>query len=530
MGYLWDLKGRFVGMGIIIMLVIAAEGMVGVRGIGMVRERIEYLDHFLMPLTRALSRVESLHVQLNHQFEKAPRDEHVPERLMVNPRIIHDQTTRIQQEIQFGLETIENAAKSGQIQENNPSLLKIRQRLEALSAMQSQLNKSLQETPVDAEDGMIHLTPGANRQLVDDSEHQEAWSDRVLELTEEVLDRSVNSTLQVSDHTVFLLIAAWIVSLVLCSLLILVLAVSILRPLHLVRKAVGKIAAGEMEIQFESNSHDELGRLLDAMRAMAQALRERQKVEDHLRQSEKMSSLGRLAIGLAHEVNNPLANASINLEVLEMDPTCHPTELVARLAVVRRNIEKAMSITQELLSFSRPDRPEFAPVVLHDALDGVLMLLGQRLRPFAVRLNYDPDLPEILGLSGKIQQVFMNLIQNTIEAMPHGGELVITTGQEAEWVFVELRDSGPGIPPALCSKVREPFFTTRMEMGGVGLGLTVCQSIMDQHGGRLELDPHPAPEGGLRAIVRFPKTESIAASDPVGAEWSLKHESDSDRR
>ncbi|MBF0627251.1 MAG: HAMP domain-containing protein [Magnetococcales bacterium] len=529
MGHLWDLKARFVGMVVIIMLVIAIEGMVGVRGIGLVRERIEYLDEFMIPLLRGLSRIESLQVQLNHQFEKAPRDENLPEHVVVNQRIVHDQTTRIRLEIAQGLETADHALKSLQVPENHAELTKIHQRLEELRTLQSRLDRTLEQTPVDAVDGMIHLPQAINRQLVDDSEHQESHADRLLEVTEDVLDQSVNSTLHLSDRTVFWLVAVWVVSMVVCSLLVLFLAVSILRPLHLAQKAVRRIAAGEMEIEVETPSHDELGRLLEAMRAMALAVRERERVWDLLRQTEKMSSVGRLAIGLAHEVNNPLANVMLHLEMLEMEHSDSGSELVTRLAVIRRNVERAMAITRELLSFSRPDRPEFGPVSLHDAIDGVLVLLGQRLRSITVRLEYDPELPEVSGLSGKLQQIFMNLIQNALEAMPHGGVLVIATGRDGEaWACVEVRDSGPGIPASLSGKVLEPFFTTRVESGGVGLGLTVCQSIVDQHGGRLEFDPLPAPEGGLRVIVRFP-LNPFAQSDPSRAEWSLEHESDSDR-
>ncbi|MBF0341213.1 MAG: HAMP domain-containing protein [Magnetococcales bacterium] len=507
MGHLFDLKGRFVAMALLIMGVIAAEGIVGIQGIGMVRDRIEMLDQVFIPLIRALSRIESLHVQLNHQFEKAPRDETSPDRLVVNRRIIHDQTTRIAHEVSQGLLILEAAAGPERLPEIRGELLRIRQNLEKLRELQSRLTGIVNQIPVDAADGTMHLSMSINRQLVDESENQESLSDQLLELAEDVLGRAMNMTLRLSDKTVFMLIAVWVVSLVVCVVLVLILAVSILRPLHLAQKAVSSIAKGEMDIQFVSapHAHDELGRLLDAMRAMAQALRERERVGDLMRQSEKMSSLGRLAIGLAHDVNNPLANAVLNLEVMEMELTDHhPPEMHSRVAMIRRNVEKAMAITRELLNFSRPDLPGFTTVALHDAIDGVLLLLGQRLRSIRVDLQYDPELPEVLGMSGKLQQVFMNLIQNAIEAMPHGGLLVIRTSLEERWGVVEIRDSGPGIPPSLCGKVLEPFFTTRVEEGGVGLGLAVCQSIVEQHGGMLVLDTRSAPEGGLRVVVRIP--------------------------
>lgn len=512
MGNLWDLKGRFVGMVLILVCVIAIEGVVGIYGFNVVRDRIEHLDRFLIPLMRSLSRIESLHVQLNHQFEKAPRDEQSSDHILVNRRIIHDQTTRIREETIQGIETAEAASRSETLTGNLPELRKITQRLVELRALQVSLDETIAKTPLAGSDGMIRLPVGINRQLVDESEHQYSRADVLLELVEDAMGSSVTALLRLSDKTIFQLITVWILSVVVCVLLAGALAVSILRPIRLAQRAVRHIAEGDLDFHIDPSSHDELGQLLHAMAHMAQALRERQRVESLLRESEKMSSLGRLSIGLAHEVNNPLANAVVNLEVLENELAEQAPAHIERCAVVRRNVEKAMTITRELLNFSRPDLPSMGPVQLQDAIDGVILLLGQRLRSIRVRLDHDEDLPEVMGMSGKLQQVFMNLIQNAIEAMPHGGELVIASRLETEWVRIDIRDSGPGIEPALCSKVMEPFFTTRIERGGVGLGLTVCQNILDQHGGSLVFDTTPAPEGGLRAIVRLPRPGSRTGS------------------
>lgn len=105
----------------------------------------------------------------------------------------------------------------------------------------------------------------------------------------------------------------------------------------------------------------------------------------------------------------------------------------------------------------------------------------------------------------------MNLIQNAIDAMPHGGELVIETSADPDHVLVQIRDSGPGIPIALRQKVMETFFTTRLEQGGVGLGLTVCQGIVTQHKGTLSLED--APEGGVSAVIRLP-VHPLLLSEP----------------
>ncbi|MEO5348201.1 MAG: ATP-binding protein [Magnetococcus sp. YQC-3] len=466
MSNLLDLKGRFGGLVLIFLLIIASEGVVGVRGMSMLQERIEYLDSALIPLLRIFSRIESLQVQQNHQFEKAPVDSQRPDHVLVNARIIDDQHNRLAQEIQHGLEISEAILKQHSFIGTEAEWRAIRQHLQDLQLAQKKQSTLLHDSAQRDATGATRLPQETNRLLVDHAETLESIADRLLAQSGEILGDAVNATLRLGDKAIYTLLLVWILSCVVCVILAIFLALSILRPVHLAQETIRRIAEGQTEIDLATSPRDELGELLESVRTMAVALRERTRLENLLQETEKMSSLGRLAIGLAHEVNNPLANALVNLEVMEMEQKESGHAPDPRLDVLRRNIERAMSITLELLNFSRPDVPDMAGVDLHDTLDGVLVLLGLQLRHVTVHRRYAPDLPEVNGVVGKLQQVFLNLFRNAIEAMPLGGELLVTTLHGDEWVQVEIRDNGPGIPPALYTKVLEPFFTTRVERGG----------------------------------------------------------------
>ncbi|MBF0098991.1 MAG: HAMP domain-containing histidine kinase [Magnetococcales bacterium] len=244
---------------------------------------------------------------------------------------------------------------------------------------------------------------------------------------------------------------------------------------------------------------------------MAVELNKHRLAENRLLQSEKISSLGRLAMGLAHEINNPLANALMHLELLRHSEGVADSGTLTRLKTIESNVTRAMAIAKDLLNFSRAESAAFTELNIHDALDCVLSLLEHRMRSIRVQTFYCLEMPQVSGIGSKLEQVFMNLIQNAIDAMPQGGDLLLMTEALDHGIMVTVRDSGPGIPPALRPKVLETFFTTRHASGGIGLGLTVVQSILAQHRGTLILTD--APEGGLDAIVTLPYRPTSAAQD-----------------
>ncbi|HLG17702.1 MAG TPA: ATP-binding protein [Blastocatellia bacterium] len=213
---------------------------------------------------------------------------------------------------------------------------------------------------------------------------------------------------------------------------------------------------------------------------------ERAQLEEQLLQREKLSSIGLLAAGVAHEVNTPLAGISSYAQMLlqqvsDVDPKHKLLEKI-HLQTLR-----ASGIVNNLLNFSRTGDAQFREVDVNQVLDDTLQLLEPQLRnsKVAVVRQYDEDLPEAYGNPSKLQQVFMNLILNARDAMPDGGRLTIHTRMVETSLVIDFRDTGIGIAPENVARIYDPFFTTKEVGQGTGLGLALSYGIIQEHGGRI---------------------------------------------
>ncbi|MBI5682623.1 MAG: hypothetical protein HZC45_05605 [Deltaproteobacteria bacterium] len=207
-----------------------------------------------------------------------------------------------------------------------------------------------------------------------------------------------------------------------------------------------------------------------------------------LAQSEKLASLGRLAAGVAHEINTPLTNASLNMQImrsrLKNSISAHHLQ---RIEAVERNIDRASTIAKEILQFSRTRETEFIPLDINNAIEGALTLIRYKLRNIKVHLNMS-DVYDVMGDPVKLEQVFINLLNNSIEAMPdERGDIFITTSNDSGCVKADISDTGIGISKEYISKAFDPFFTTKDIGAGTGLGLSICYGIINQHNGTIEI-------------------------------------------
>jgi len=215
----------------------------------------------------------------------------------------------------------------------------------------------------------------------------------------------------------------------------------------------------------------------------------RVKLEETLQQSEKLSSIGLLAAGVAHEVNTPLTGVSSYTQMLMgMIPETDPKH--ALLQKMQRQTERASNIVGNLLNFSRTgNAAEFTEVDLNKLLNDTLQLLETQLRKSNIEIvkNYGEALPSILGSSGKLQQVFTNLVLNARDANPAGGTITLTSrlGYRGD-ILIEVSDTGEGIPVENLKKIFDPFFTTKGVGNGTGLGLAVTYGIVQEHSGSIE--------------------------------------------
>jgi two-component system NtrC family sensor kinase len=218
-------------------------------------------------------------------------------------------------------------------------------------------------------------------------------------------------------------------------------------------------------------------------------LTERVNLEDQLLQAEKLSSIGLLAAGVAHEVNTPLAVITSNAQMLmrQMDPDDPRTRTLDKIIT---QAFRASEIANNLLKFSRVDGSEYSDVDLNRVISETLSLVDPMLRAAKITVNsqFKTSLPFVYGNPGKLQQVFMNLVMNARDAMPRGGELAISTESENSSVRVEVSDNGVGIPSDQLNKIFDPFFTTKTASRGTGLGLAVTYGIIREHSGSIQVD------------------------------------------
>jgi two-component system NtrC family sensor kinase len=208
-----------------------------------------------------------------------------------------------------------------------------------------------------------------------------------------------------------------------------------------------------------------------------------------LQQVEKMSSMGQLAAGVAHQLNTPLASALLRAQMLQEDVQ-HP-EQAEDLRFIQRQLRYGKEIVEGLLHFSRRSGETKRAEPLNSILSGVVAMLEPTARGTGVRINLDlAATAEALVYGGRneLEQVFFNLGSNALDAMPQGGELTVTTsvvqGRLAE---VQVRDTGTGIPKDRLPRIFEPFYTTKEPGKGTGLGLAICWRILEEIGGSIDV-------------------------------------------
>lgn len=228
---------------------------------------------------------------------------------------------------------------------------------------------------------------------------------------------------------------------------------------------------------------------------------ERRTVQQQLFESEKLAAVGRLAAAVAHEINNPLEAIKNSLYLLvSRSPEDDPNRKF--LEIASKETERVSGIIRQMLGFYRPAAVK-TPADVNQAIQEAITLLERHLRQHrvALRLDFDPRLPAVPASPDQLKQVFLNLILNAQDAMPDGGTLSVSTRMAREsdtefvlsgrWVLVQFRDTGVGIPEENLRQIFEPFFSTKNEKKGTGLGLWVSLGIIQQHGGQMKVRSRP---------------------------------------
>ena len=305
---------------------------------------------------------------------------------------------------------------------------------------------------------------------------------------------------------------------------------AVVRPVLRLVRATRRVASGDLRQRVPVESRSELGQLElsfnDMAESLARARAERlqllasleQQVEertaelraaqDRLVQSEKLSSLGRLAASVAHEINNPLAGiltyAKLLIRTLE-DPAADDrarAAAVKQLRLVQRETERCTAIVRNMLDFARERPLTLTDIGVNAVIDAALLLVANQAKLQDIRLEKSlGDLPLVHADSGQLRQALINIIINACDAMVGGGRLTVVTRVDARgMVEVRVSDTGCGIPPEHLAKVLDPFFTTKEK--GTGLGLSVVYGIVERHGGKVEIQSEVGK--GTTVIIRLP--------------------------
>ncbi len=238
---------------------------------------------------------------------------------------------------------------------------------------------------------------------------------------------------------------------------------------------------------------------------------ERSKLEAQLSHNERLASLGLLAAGVAHEINNPLASILAGVESLQRWagrvelPAEEHRDVTGVLALLEQETRRCRETTDKLLLLGQPYAAKPVWVDLNRAARDTLALLSfaTRRQRIEVSVELAPDLPPVWGREGGLRGVAMNLCMNAVQAMAGGGHLVVrTTRQGDDRVVLVVQDDGPGIAPEHIDRIWDPFFTTKPVGQGTGLGLSITQRAVDRHGGRVSVESTPGQ--GTRFTVTLP--------------------------
>jgi len=281
---------------------------------------------------------------------------------------------------------------------------------------------------------------------------------------------------------------------------------AVVRPLDRFMEYVTRIAAGNYEpIRPARRYRDEFTRLAFAFNRMLGEILTRQ---EQLVQSGKMAAVGTLTSGIAHELNNPLNNIGLTTEALLDDFDSYTDEDRRRmLDQVYTQVERASSTVKNLLDFTRKNPSAFTVLDIPKVAESAGRLAGNEalLAGVVWRWDLDGDLPQVRGNPNDLQQVFLNLFLNAIQAMPEGGELGVRARVDGDgFVRVDVTDTGVGIPEEHLEEIFDPFFTTKQPGEGTGLGLSVSHGIVEKHGGRIAVESEPGK--GTTFSVYLPRT------------------------
>jgi signal transduction histidine kinase len=322
----------------------------------------------------------------------------------------------------------------------------------------------------------------------------ERWGTLRLGISLEKLEHKISSTMiNIIILTVLLLTGGFIT--------IFFITRHFIKPISILANTMEEVGKGNLDVKVNIQRSDEFGILCKQFNKMIENLK---KAQDNIIYTEKMASIGKLASGIAHEINNPLGGMLNCIYMLNKEGSANKRDKYLNL--LREGLEQIGETIRKLLTFAQSGnmdvKMEFKDI--NKIIEEVIPLIEYRLRKNRIKLNLNLSkemVPILLDITG-IKQVLVNIILNAIDAMPQGGNLTISTKKEEEYLIISISDTGYGIPEEDLKRIFEPFFTTKPLGKGTGLGLSVSYGIIKNHRGDIIVKSRIGV--GSTFIIRIP--------------------------
>jgi two-component system nitrogen regulation sensor histidine kinase NtrY len=297
------------------------------------------------------------------------------------------------------------------------------------------------------------------------------------------------------------------------------------RPIEELAAGAREVSAGHWEARVEVHSRDEIGQLAEAFNEMTRQLAEQR---ERLVQTERVAAWRDLARRLAHELKNPLFPLQLTVENLqrarEQAEDQFDEVFFESTATLREELENLKTIVSRFSDFAKMPPPQFEAVDVNELVRGAVKLFEPQLAPMGrppitPELYLDENLPRAQADPILLRRAFENLILNSLDAMPAGGTLIVRTAQRNGMVRLEVTDTGEGLTPEECARLFTPYYTTKRH--GTGLGLAIVQSVVSDHGGKIEVES--APGAGATFRIELPVEQRVPTE---GANPAEEHPAD----